>query len=122
MRISDWSSDVCSSDLLRRWLRLFGWNFRNDGRHFPRLLFRYGLSYSFGGTFLKAFRLFPAGLFTPAAAAAATASATATAAIGLLTFIDGASVYRSLAVFSMFRIFFVRLSKGFTSITRFLAN
>src|SRR3546814_4512607 len=80
--------------LLRRWLRLFGWNFRNDGRHFPRLLLRYGLSYSFGGTFLKALRLFPAGLFTPAAAAAATASATATAAIGLLTFIGGASVYR----------------------------
>src|SRR3546814_18010326 len=70
--------------LLRRWLRLFGWNFRNDGRHFPRLLLRYGLSYSFGGTFLKALRLFPAGLFTPAAAAAATASAPATAAIGLL--------------------------------------
>src|SRR3546814_12498196 len=38
MRISDWSSDVCSSDLMGAWLR----GGPGDGMQRPFLLFRFG--------------------------------------------------------------------------------
>src|SRR3546814_3509438 len=46
MRISDWSSDVCSSDLfVKRWDDLIGWEGRTAGEadFFPRLLAAHGV-------------------------------------------------------------------------------